>query len=278
MTMEEVIGLREMKTPIFYRRLVAEFLGTAILVVFGCGSALTVNPPLAPTVISIAVAFGLTVATVIWSLGNVSGAHINPAVSVAMFATRKISLTRCVAYIIVQCLGGIVGGYFLWGVTPSHRRGTLGVTLVADEITVWQGLVVEIIATFVLVLAIFASVDSKRTDHSGSTALSIGLVVTMDIPWAIQYTGASMNPARSLGPCVPTGLWQEHWVFWVGPILGALVAGLLYEYVFAQRHQQEAGQRVQRHKVDPSVRDDKPNHGHLYIHGKDTRQCTLPEI
>ncbi|KAK7114312.1 aquaporin-4-like [Littorina saxatilis] len=260
MTMQEVIGLREVKTMIFYRRLVAEFMGTAILVVFGCGSAMTVNPPLAPTVISIAVAFGLTIATMIWSIGNVSGGHINPAVSVAMFVTRKISLTRCVAYIIVQCLGGIVGGYFLFGVTPSHRRGTLGASLVAEEVTVWQGLLVETIATFVLVLAIFASVDSKRTDHSGSTALSIGLVVTMDIPWAIQYTGGSMNPARSLGPVVPTGLWQEHWVYWVGPILGGVVAGLLYEYVFAQRHQQEAERRakVERERVAENYRH------HLY--------------
>ncbi|KAK7505380.1 hypothetical protein BaRGS_00003542 [Batillaria attramentaria] len=201
----ELVGLGELRTAVFYRRLVAEALGSAILVIFGCGSAMTVDTGKAPTVITIAVAFGLTVATVIWSLGNVSGAHINPCVSITMFVTRKISLTRTLAYIAVQCVG-------------------------------CTGLGVEILATFVLVLAIYASCDRLRSDHTGSVALAIGFVVTMDIPWAIQYTGASMNPARSLGPCILTGLWDHHWVFWVGPTLGALTAGLLYEHLFHQRH------------------------------------------
>ncbi|XP_076449109.1 aquaporin AQPAe.a-like [Babylonia areolata] len=256
----ELLGLSEVRTALFYRRLVAEALGTAILVIFGCGSAVTVNPPLAPTVISIAVAFGLTVATVIWSVGNVSGAHINPCVTLAMFVTRKISLTRCLAYVIVQCLGGTLGAAILWGLTPSHRRGSLGVTLVAEEITVWQGLGVEILATFILVLAIFATCDARRGDHSGgSAALSIGFVVTMDIPWAIQYTGASMNPARSLGPCVLTGLWQDHWVFWVGPIAGALLAGLLYDRVLDQRWVDGAEETAAAAAGDPgSDLEDRP--------------------
>ncbi|KAL8594289.1 hypothetical protein ACOMHN_000991 [Nucella lapillus] len=269
MANSDLLGVGELRTGLFYRRLTAEALGTAILVIFGCGSAMTINPPLAPTVISIAVAFGLTVGMVIWSLGSVSGAHINPCVTLTMFVTRKISLTRCLAYVIVQCIGATVGAAILWGLTPGHRRGTLGVTLVAEEITVWQGLLVEIIATFVLVLAIFATCDHRRQDHGGgSAALSIGFVVTMDIPWAIQYTGASMNPARSLGPCIVTGLWQDHWVFWVGPVVGALAAGILYEWVFSQHRLQIADSHDQPEVElnDPCTGGEGNNNNHHHHH------------
>ncbi|XP_046544108.1 aquaporin AQPAe.a-like [Haliotis rubra] len=217
----------------FFQELAAEFLGSALLVIFGCGSAVTLEPNLAPTVPSIAIAFGLTVATIIWSLGHVSGAQINPCVTLTLCLTRKMTLIKCALYCVIQCVGAIAGAYILYGLTPEDRRGMLGITLVSPRISLWQGVGVEILATFMLVLAIYATIDSRITDHPGSKALSIGFVVTMDIPWAIQYTGASMNPARSLGPVVVMGVWDHHWVFWLGPILGALAAGFLYETVFA---------------------------------------------
>nr|QIJ55384.1 classical aquaporin 6 [Haliotis discus hannai] len=228
-----LFSTEDMKRSKFFQELTAEFLGSALLVIFGCGSAVTLEPQLAPTVPSIAIAFGLTVATTIWSLGHVSGAQINPCVTLTLCLTRKMTLMKCMFYCAIQCVGAIAGAYILYGLTPQDRRGMLGITPVSPRISLWQGVGVEILATFMLVLAIYATIDSRITDHPGSKALSIGFVVTMDIPWAIQYTGASMNPARSLGPVVVMGVWDHHWVFWLGPILGALAAGVLYETVFA---------------------------------------------
>ncbi|XP_067652486.1 aquaporin AQPAe.a-like [Haliotis asinina] len=228
-----LLSTEDIKRRKFFQELAAEFLGSALLVIFGCGSAVTLEPNLAPTVTSIAIAFGLTVATIIWSLGHVSGAQINPCVSLTLCLTRKITLIKCLLYCGIQCVGAIAGAYILYGLTPEDRRGMLGITLVSPRISLWQGVGVEIMATFVLVFAVYATIDSRIADHPGSKALSIGFVVTMDIPWAIQYTGASMNPARSLGPVVVMGVWDHHWVFWLGPILGALAAGFLYETVFA---------------------------------------------
>ncbi|XP_046544106.1 aquaporin-5-like [Haliotis rubra] len=219
--------------PQFPKALFAEFLGTAILVIFGCGSALTVEENLKPNVVSIAIAFGLTVATVIWALGHVSGAQINPCVAVAMCLTRKMTFAKALAYSVTQCGGAVVGGYILYALTPAGRRGNLGVTLVHSEVGVWQAVGVEFLATFVLILGIFATCDSRISDHPGSKALSIGLVVTMDIPWAAQYTGASMNSARSFGPALVMGIWDHHWVYWLGPMLGGIAAGLVYDQIFA---------------------------------------------
>ncbi|XP_071089171.1 aquaporin AQPAe.a-like [Haliotis cracherodii] len=228
----------DMKRSKFLQELTAEFLGSALLVIFGCGSAVTLEPQLAPTVPPIAIAFGLAVATIIWSLGHVSGAQINPCVTLTLCLTRKMTLMKCMFYCAIQCVGAIAGAYILYGLTPQDRRGMLGITLVSPRISLWHGVGVEILATFMLTLAIYATIDSRIatrppnariTDHPGSKALTIGFVVTMDIPWAIQYTGGSMNPARSLGPVVVMGVWDHHWVFWLGPILGALAAGVLYE-------------------------------------------------
>ncbi|KAK7114314.1 lens fiber major intrinsic protein-like [Littorina saxatilis] len=218
----------------FYKAVVAEFLGAMFLVTFGCGSTLTLDPENPVEVISIATSFGLTVAMVIWSLGHVSGAHINPAVSIAMHVNQKISLARCLIYVVIQLLGAWAGAGILHGLTPPHRRGNLGATVLAPGVGIWQGVGVEFLATFVLVTCICASSDRRRSDHvGGSAALAIGLVITMELPWAVQYTGASMNTARSFGPALVTGNWSNHWVYWVGPIGGGLAAGLLYEYLFA---------------------------------------------
>uniref|UniRef100_A0A2K6KBG5 Aquaporin 4 n=1 Tax=Rhinopithecus bieti TaxID=61621 RepID=A0A2K6KBG5_RHIBE len=115
----------------------------------------------------------------------------------------------------------------------KHRQVCLGVTMVVHgNLTAGHGLLVELIITFQLVFTIFASCDSKRTDVTGSIALAIGFSVAIGHLFAINYTGASMNPARSFGPAVIMGNWENHWIYWVGPIIGAVLAGGLYEYVF----------------------------------------------
>ncbi|XP_056132715.1 aquaporin-4-like [Lampris incognitus] len=212
---------------------VAEFLAMLIFVLLGVGS--TINwgagdeQPRPPDQVLVSLCFGLCVVTMVHSFGHVSGAHINPAVTAAMLVTKKLSLTKAVSYLMAQCLGATAGAALLYGITPRSVRGGMGVTMVNNTISVGRALVVEIFITFQLVLTVFASCDPKRNALNGSSSLAIGLSVCCGHLFAMPYTGASMNPARSFGPAIVTWTWENHWVFWVGPVLGGVVAAILYE-------------------------------------------------
>uniref|UniRef100_A0A0B6ZX72 Aquaporin n=1 Tax=Arion vulgaris TaxID=1028688 RepID=A0A0B6ZX72_9EUPU len=226
---EDITSLR------LWKGIVAEFVGTLLLTLVGCGSCINLRGADNATspVVQIALCFGLSVGTIVWSIGHISGGHINPAVTVAVFAARKISLAKAVFFILFQLIGAVIGAGILFGLTPESYHGNLGMTMVNSKINLGQAVGIEFFVTLVLVFAVFASCDAKRKDLNGSTPLSIGLAVTMCHLWAIDFTGSSMNTARSFGPALVMGEWQDHWVYWLGPILGGLVAGLLYEHLFA---------------------------------------------
>lgn len=156
----------------------AEFTGTLFLVFVGCGSCISWPGKPDPSVVEIALTFGLGVGTMVWAICHVSGGHINPAVTVGMLATRKISLARGLLYILAQCTGAIAGAGFLKGVTPSEAGDKLGVTSVSAALSPVQGGGVEFLITFVLVFTVFATCDESRTAPSGSGPLAIGLSVT----------------------------------------------------------------------------------------------------
>ncbi|XP_013789474.2 aquaporin-like [Limulus polyphemus] len=233
--LQDILGLREFSNKKFLgKALLAEFIGTAVLVLIGCGSCTKGwDTGYSPTIVQIALAFGVTVGTAVQFIGHISGGHINPAVTVAFLITRKISIFRAVLYIVVQCLGAIVGASVLKGVTPIKQQGDLGATLVHNNLSAVQGFIVELFITFVLVFTVFSCCDTNRQDIKGSTPLAIGLSVATCHMFAIKYTGSSMNSARSFGPAVIADVWLHHWVYWIGPVLGGVVAGLLYEHVFA---------------------------------------------
>ncbi|XP_062857390.1 aquaporin-4 [Trichomycterus rosablanca] len=222
-------------TQDFWRSVSGEFLSMLIFVLLSLGSTINWtttkdNPP--SNVILISLCFGLSIATLVQCFGHISGAHINPAVTAAMVATCKLSLAKGVFYLGAQCLGAIVGAAVLYGVTPPGVRGALGVTTVHANISPGHALVIELFITFQLVFTVFATCDPKRSDLKGSAALSIGLSVCVGHLFAIPYTGASMNPARSFGPAVIMGNWENHWVYWLGPIMGGVLAAAMYEYLF----------------------------------------------
>ncbi|XP_062849485.1 aquaporin-4-like [Trichomycterus rosablanca] len=230
-------------TKVFWRAVSGEFVATLIFVLISLGSTInwasgTEKPPPADLVL-ISLCFGLSIATLVQCFGHISGGHINPAVTTAMLVTRKLSLAKAVFYLLAQCLGAIAGAGILFLVTPSAFRGSLGVTTVNQHISVGHALVIELLITFELVFTVFATCDHKRNDLKGSASLAIGIAVVIGHLFAIPYTGASMNPARSFGPAVIMMSWENHWVYWVGPVLGGILAAAMYEYLYCPDPEQK---------------------------------------
>uniref|UniRef100_A0A8K9V270 Aquaporin-4 n=1 Tax=Oncorhynchus mykiss TaxID=8022 RepID=A0A8K9V270_ONCMY len=230
-----MVAFKGIWTKDFWRAVSAEYLASLIFVLLSLGSTInwaseSDNPPPADLVL-ISLCFGLAIATMVQCFGHISGSHVNPAVTAAMVVTRKLSLAKGVFYLAAQCLG-ITGAGLLYLVTPVSVRGGLGVTLVTHILNMGQALLVELLITFELVFTVFATCDPKRSDLNDLVGLAIGVAVTVGHLFAIPYTGASMNPARSFGPAVATMNFENHWVYWVGPILGGIMAAALYEYLF----------------------------------------------
>nr|DBA24341.1 TPA: hypothetical protein GDO54_012014 [Pyxicephalus adspersus] len=230
-----MVACKGVWTQPFWKAVIGEFLAMFIFVLLSLGSTINwskkENPQPADLVL-ISLCFGLSIATLVQCFGHISGGHINPAVTIAMVCMRKISIAKSAFYIAAQCLGAIAGAGILYAVTPSDVARGLGVTEVNPKLSPGHGLLVELIITFQLLFTICASCDSKRNDITGSVALAIGFSVAIGHLFAINYTGASMNPARSFGPAVIMNKWENHWVYWVGPVVGAVLGGCLYEYVF----------------------------------------------
>ncbi|XP_004863064.1 aquaporin-2 isoform X3 [Heterocephalus glaber] len=227
---QKACSMWELRSIAFSRAVLAEFLATLLFVFFGLGSALN-WPQALPSVLQIAMAFGLSIGTLVQALGHISGAHINPAVTVACLVGCHVSFLRAIFYVAAQLLGAVAGAALLHEITPAEIRGDLAINALNHNTTAGQAVTVELFLTLQLVLCIFASTDERRGDNLGSPALSIGFSVTLGHLLGIYYTGCSMNPARSLAPAVVTGKFDDHWVFWIGPLVGAILGSLLYNYV-----------------------------------------------
>jgi aquaporin TIP len=181
-----------------------------------------------------ALAHGLAITLLVAATANISGGHINPAVTFGAWITGKISLIKGLMYVLAQLIGAVIGALLLTAVTPEGAQGNLGSHGLGAGISVGGGLLAEIILTFVLVFVVFATaIDPKGL---GSLApIAIGLAVLVDHLLGVPVTGAGMNPARSFGPAVVAGAWENHWIFWAGPLIGAAIAALVYEFVFLRR-------------------------------------------
>ncbi|KAL2730888.1 aquaporin AQPAnG isoform X1 [Vespula squamosa] len=166
-------------------------------------------------------------------LGPISGCHVNPAVTVGLFVSGNCSFLKTLCYIVCQSCGAIAGAVVLKMLTPAQQVNQgLGATDLAQGVEAGQGIVMEAIITFLLVLVVHAVTDPKRSDTKGWAPLAIGLAISVSHMAAVPFTGSSMNPARSLGPAVILTYWSNHWVYWVGPIVGGAIAGGLYKMGF----------------------------------------------
>jgi len=207
------------------RALVAEFIGTFTLVFIGAGAAaLDVGG-----VIGAALAHGLVVIAFVYSYGHISGTYINPAVTIALWVGKQIDIVNAVGYVIVQLLGGILAGLVLNFLIGSIAPG-LGATVLADGIDPIQGLIIEVILTFLLVNTIFNSAVSGKAGNLAPVAIGFTLIAL--ILMGGPLTGAALNPARTLGPAIATGNFADLWLYIVGPIVGGILAAALYNGLF----------------------------------------------
>lgn len=225
------------------KKLIAEFIGTAVLVILGCGTAMLVGCDAANGggYILTALAFGLVIVGMAYCIGNISGCHINPAVSLGVFMSGGMSAKDLWTYIIAQCLGAFAGTgvlaaiFTLGGVTDM--TGGFGSNLLGGvNQSALAGLLVEVVLTFIFVLTILG-VTSKKAGHGSFGGLIIGLTLTLVHIFGIGLTGTSVNPARSLGPAVVAAITGNTapisclWVFIIGPFVGAALAALVYKYM-----------------------------------------------
>jgi len=226
-TANMVSSVEDLKSRGLWIALLAELLGTLLLVLVGSGSCLYQGG-----IIVISLCFGFSVATIVYAIGNVSGGHINPAVTVGFLAARRITLIRAMLYVVAQVIGAVLGATLLKLSTPEAFQANLGSPTLAQGLTTDKGFAVEMIITFTLVLTVFAACDNQR-DNCAPVPLSIGLAIAMCHLWAVPVTGSGMNPARVFGPNLVSGFWDNQWLYWLGPLAGAALAGLLYDLVFA---------------------------------------------
>ena len=216
------------------RKLTAEAIGTFTLIFAGCGSVMLFTANDRVTLVGVALAHGLAIALMVSALGAVSGGHFNPAVTIGMWVTRRIDTLPGVGYIVAQLAGASLAAAALVALFPEGYRSaaTLGTPSLGAGIDVARGVGIEALLTFFLMTVIFGTAVDARAPKLGG--LAIGLAVTMDVLAGGPLTGAAMNPARAFGPALLSGQWADHYVYWIGPIIGAVVASLLYHYVFIE--------------------------------------------
>ncbi len=193
-------------------------------------------------IIMISLAHGSAIGLMVYTFGHVSGAHINPAVTIPMIITKKISPADGAGYIALQLIGGIAAAFTLFITLPElGAQVNFGTQAPGDLInnSPISAVGLEMIFTFFLVTVIFMTAVHKKA-AAGIQGLSIGGMVFLLHLVGVPLTGASMNPARTLGPALVSGFWEFHWVYWVGPIIGGIIAGLIMNYVFVKKAESEA--------------------------------------
>lgn len=201
----------------------AELVGTFALCFVGT-LAIKHNPDL----LSIALAHGLIVAVMVSALGAVSGGHLNPAVTLGIFIAGKFTALRAAAYVVAQLIGAVLAGWLLTNLFSGFGKSSVaaGTPNLGASVTALQGIAIEAVLTFFLVIVFLGTLIDSRAPKLGG--LAVGATVALDILAGGPLTGGAMNPARVFGPALASGAWSNHFVYWVGPLLGAAGAGLFY--------------------------------------------------
>lgn len=230
-----IIEEGELKSMNFWRAVAAEFFGTTLFLL--CVTTVAINWTNSPgpgNNVEVGIGIGLSIATLAQAFGHVSGGHLNPAVTFGLAIGGRCSLVKGSFYIIAQTVGGIAGSAITYGCTPSRivEVNKLGVNGLLNGVKVGHGFALEMLFTFILVFFVFSVTDPKKNVEPYGTTLGIGIAIWVSHVCLIPYTNCGINPARSFGPAVVMNLWDDHWIFWIGPLIGGLLAALLYNFVF----------------------------------------------
>jgi len=225
------------------RKAVAEFVGTFALIFAGAGAIVATgfyfagSPDYNANLLLVALAHGLAIGVMVSATGHISGGHFNPAVTLGALVGRQIPPKLALVYWLSQILGGLAAAVTLLGVFPAGewRTSHLGTPFLSPGVSPLTGILVEAVLTFFLVFVVYGTgIDPKGAFHAVG-GLAIGLTIAMDILMGGPITGAAMNPARWLGPAVVAGFFDNWYVYWVGPLLGGTVAGLVYAYLLLEK-------------------------------------------
>ncbi|HWJ71308.1 MAG TPA: aquaporin Z [Sphingobium sp.] len=223
------------------RKCVAEFIGTAWLVLGGCGAAVLAAgfPALGIGFVGVALAFGLTVVTMVYAIGHISGGHLNPAVTVGLWAGGRFPGRDVPAYIVAQVLGGILGAFIVYLIASGRADFSLAGGLASNGygahspggFTLGAALVSELVMTFIFIFVIMGATHGAAP--RGFAPLAIGLCLTLIHLISIPVTNTSVNPARSTGPALLVGGWaiQQLWLFWLAPLVGGALGGIAYRWL-----------------------------------------------
>src|SRR5438552_7336307 len=215
-----------------FKQCVAEFIGTFALIFIGVGViANHANLNSNAGLLAVALAHGFTIAVMVSATGSISGGHLNPAVTFGLLVGAKIEPKRAVAYWISQLLGGVLAACMVGALLSSPEVSGKelvfkGTPALGKGATGLQSIGIEAVLTFFLVFVVYGSVVDARAPKIGG--LAIGLTITLDILFGGPFTGAAMNPARTFGPAIVSGQWDHHYVYWIGPLLGGALAGIIY--------------------------------------------------
>jgi len=217
-------------------RAFAEFVGAFALIFVGAGS-IAVAGTAGGGLVGIAFAHGLVIAVMASAVGHISGGHFNPAVTFGFLVTRRIEPALAGVYWAAQLAGAVAGALLLELLLPNALTDavSLGVPALGNGMGAGAGMVLEAILTFFLVWVIFASAADPRGTFTAIAGLAIGLTITMDILVGGPLTGAAMNPARHFGPALVEGEWKDTWIYWVGPIIGGVLASIVQNYILIPR-------------------------------------------
>jgi aquaporin TIP len=212
------------------RKATAEFLGTFAFV-FVVASSIAVGEQVAG-IFGAAVAQGLAIGVMISALGHISGAHFNPAVTLGFLITRRIEPALAVTYWLAQFAGAVAAALLVKAMLPNSLDSALGAPSLNPNLSAWQGLLWETVLTFFLVWVVFATAVDPKGAFPAIAGFGIGIIITVDILIGGPLTGASMNPARAFGPELVQGYWGDFWIYYVGPIIGGLVAAIGYTQLY----------------------------------------------
>ena len=223
------------------QKLIAEFLGTFALIFFGAGS-ICADQYLHGEggglgLLGIALGHGLAIGIMVSALGHISGGHFNPAVTIGFWVTKRLGTIEAFLFWVAQLAGATAAAFLLKTVVPEEtwRAVSLGTPALARDFPVWAGISLEAVTTFFLVLTVFATAVDEKGAFRSIAGFGIGLIISLGILVAGPLTGAALNPARAFGPALAATHWAHQGVYWVGPLAGGFVAGLLYDSLYLKK-------------------------------------------